>query len=69
MSATLVGVVAEVADDAIAEPVPCVRCSSGALLTIIGRCADCISDMGRNHPAEREAWRIELTAAIEGRSD
>lgn len=69
MSATLVGVVAEVADDAIAEPVPCVRCSSGALLTIVGRCANCIADMGLNHPAEREAWRAEVTAAIEGRSD
>ncbi|NIB32651.1 hypothetical protein HBB16_14210 [Pseudonocardia sp. MCCB 268] len=37
-------------DDALAEPVPCVRCANGVLLTIVGRCADCISDLGRNHP-------------------
>ncbi|MEQ3550923.1 hypothetical protein WIS52_10605 [Pseudonocardia nematodicida] len=55
--------------DAIAEPVPCVRCSNGALLTIVGRCPDCISDMGRNFPDEREAWKQELTAAIESREE
>lgn len=65
----VVAEVAEVPDDAIAEPVTCVRCSGHALLTIIGRCADCISDMGRNHPDEREIWRAELTAMIEGRGD
>ena len=75
MSATVVGVTADLAerpDDALAspaEPVPCSRCSNGALLTIVGRCADCISDMGLRHPEEREAWRQELTAAIEGRSE
>ncbi|MEJ8282073.1 hypothetical protein [Pseudonocardia spirodelae] len=53
--------------DAVAEPVPCTRCSNTALLTIVGRCADCISDMGRNHPEEREAWKRELTTAIESR--
>lgn len=55
--------------DAVAEPVSCVRCSTGALLTIVGRCADCISDMGRNHPDEREAWKRELTEAIESRGE
>ena len=70
MSATVVHVTADVAErpeDSLAEPVPCSRCSNSALLTIVGRCADCISDMGRNHPEEREAWRREVTAAIEGR--
>ncbi|WP_156819455.1 hypothetical protein [Pseudonocardia sp. HH130630-07] len=55
--------------DVIAEPVPCSRCSNGAMLTIVGRCADCISDMGRHHPEEREAWKQELTAAIESRGE
>ncbi|MBC3194070.1 hypothetical protein H7X46_23735 [Pseudonocardia sp. C8] len=54
-------------DDALAEPVPCVRCANGVLLTIVGRCADCISDLGRNHPDEHAAWRQELTEAIESR--
>lgn len=72
MSATVGRVTADVAEgspDALAQPVPCVRCSNGALLTIVGRCADCISDMGRNHPDERERWKQELTEAIESRAD
>lgn len=71
MSATVVGVTADVAErpeDALAEPVPCSRCSNAALVMIVGRCADCISDMGRNYPDEREAWKQELTRAIENRS-
>lgn len=59
----------EVADDAIAQPNPCVRCSSSALITIVGRCADCISDMGRHHPDQHHAWRAELTDLIENRGE
>lgn len=67
--ATVPPVEAEVADDAIAQLQPCVRCSTDALLRIVGRCADCISDMGRNHPDERVIWKQEVTASIEGRSE
>ena len=75
MSATVGPVTADVAErpekspESIAEPVACSRCSNEALLTIVGRCADCISDMGRNHSDEREAWRRELTEAIESRAE
>lgn len=68
----MVHVTADVAErpgDALAELMPCSRCANGALVMIVGRCADCISDMGRNHPDEREAWRQEVTAAIESRGE
>lgn len=52
------------ADDEIAQPRPCLRCSRDALLNMAGRCADCISDMGRNHREEHAAWRTELAALV-----
>lgn len=53
-----------VADDSIAQPVACVRCSRLALLRIVDRCADCIADIGLNHPAEYAQWRQELSEKL-----
>jgi len=47
-------------NDTTALPQTCVRCSQLALLRVAGRCADCVRDMGINHPAEHAAWRAEL---------
>lgn len=51
-------------DDTTALPQTCVRCKQLALLRLAGMCADCIGDMGLNHPAEHAAWRAEISEAI-----
>lgn len=50
--------------DETALPQTCVRCGQLALLRLAGRCAECIGDMGLNHPAEHAAWRAELSEAV-----
>lgn len=53
-----------VADDEIAQPVPCARCKNGALLNMAGLCSDCIADMGLNHREEHATWRAELAELV-----
>lgn len=48
------------ATDRPADPVPCGRCGTGALLTIADRCADCVADIGLHHPGEHDEWRREV---------
>ncbi|MFB9744341.1 hypothetical protein ACFFOU_24760 [Pseudonocardia sulfidoxydans] len=52
------------ADDEIAQPVPCVRCRRDALLNMAGHCSDCIADMGLNHVEEHGTWRAELAELV-----
>ena len=35
-----------------------------SLIGILGRCADCISDMGLRHPDDYAAWKVEVTESI-----
>jgi hypothetical protein len=49
-------------DDQIAQPRTCVRCSGLSLLGVVGRCADCVADMGLRHPDEYQAWKAEVQA-------
>jgi hypothetical protein len=51
-------------EDTIVEPHVCVRCSQQALIGIVGRCADCIADMGLRHAEEYAAWKIEVSDSI-----
>lgn len=53
-----------VADDNVkAEPRPCTRCSRVSLLWVVGRCADCVAEMGLgDDPAEYEAWKADVQA-------
>jgi hypothetical protein len=52
-----------VEDNVMAEPRPCVRCSRESLLWVVGRCADCIAEMGlRDDRAEYETWKAEVMA-------
>jgi hypothetical protein len=56
-------VTVSVDDEAIAEPRPCVRCSRLALLSVVGRCADCISEMGRDgDSADYQEWKSDVRA-------
>lgn len=54
-------------DTTSALPQTCVRCGQLALLRIVGRCADCIGDMGLHHFAEHAAWREEVSEEINSR--
>jgi hypothetical protein len=56
--------VAVVADEnVIAEPRPCKRCSQASLLWVVGRCADCVAEMGlQDDRAEYEAWKADVLA-------
>jgi hypothetical protein len=57
------GVTVTVDEQAIAEPRPCVRCSRLSLLSVVGRCADCISELGLgDDPAEFQAWKADVQA-------
>jgi hypothetical protein len=51
-----------VADDSvIAEPRPCERCSRVSLLWVVGRCADCVAEMGlQDDNTEYDAWKAEV---------
>lgn len=51
-------------DDTTALPQTCVRCSGLAMLRIVGRCADCIADMGLRQPAEHARWLAEVKDVI-----
>ncbi|HYH33379.1 MAG TPA: hypothetical protein VD903_23660 [Pseudonocardia sp.] len=51
------------ADDTIAEPRACARCSRLALLWVSGRCADCIAELGlQDDSTEYEAWKADVRA-------
>ena len=50
-------------DQAIAEPRTCVRCTRTSLLSVVGRCADCIAQLGLgDETTEYEAWKSEVQA-------
>lgn len=50
-----------VPDTDLAQPVPCVRCSSAAtLLHIVGNCADCLADMGLRHPEDYAEFQRQV---------
>jgi hypothetical protein len=55
-------VTAAVTDTEIADKRPCVRCSRLALLSVVGRCPDCVAEMGLRHPDEYEQWKAEVQA-------
>jgi hypothetical protein len=39
------------------------RCSRVSLLGVVGRCADCVAEMGLgDDPAEYEAWKADVQA-------
>jgi hypothetical protein len=50
--------------DVLAEPRSCVRCAQLSLIGILGRCADCIADMGLRHQDEYAVWKVEVTESI-----
>jgi hypothetical protein len=52
-----------VEDNVMAEPRQCVRCSRVSLLWVVGRCADCVAEMGlQEDRAEYEAWKNDVQA-------
>lgn len=51
---------AAVADESIAVPHACTRCAKQVLLGVVGRCADCIADMGLRHPDEYQVWKSDV---------
>jgi hypothetical protein len=55
---------AVVADDNVmAEPRPRERCSRVSLLWVVGRCADCVAEMGLGDDrAEYDAWKADVQA-------
>lgn len=47
----------------MAEPRPCRRCSKVSLLWVVGRCADCVAQMGlQDDRAEYDAWKADVQA-------
>jgi hypothetical protein len=57
--APVVDIVTE--DDPIAAPHICIRCSAESVLSVVGHCADCVSDMGLRHPDEYAEFRAEVS--------
>lgn len=49
-------------DDTTALPQTCVRCGRQALLRIVGRCADCIGELGLAATQDYDAFRAEVKA-------
>ena len=50
-------------EEAMAEPRVCVRCSGQSLVAVVGRCADCIAQLGlSDETSEYEAWKSEVQA-------
>ncbi len=49
-------------EDAIAQTHTCTRCAQESLLSVVGRCATCIADMGLRHPDEYQVWKADLNA-------
>ncbi|RZT86457.1 hypothetical protein EV383_3352 [Pseudonocardia sediminis] len=46
-----------------AQPVACSRCSTATtLLHIVGNCADCLADMGLNHPEQFTEFKAQVLA-------
>lgn len=47
----------------MAEPRQCRRCSKVSLLWVVGRCADCIAELGlQDDGAEYSAWKADVQA-------
>jgi hypothetical protein len=47
----------------MAEPRPCVRCSKVSLLWVVGRCADCVAEMGlQDDRTEYDTWKADVQA-------
>lgn len=45
----------------IAEPLRCERCSEArTLIHVVGKCADCIADMGLRHPEEYQQFKRDV---------
>jgi len=47
-------------DTSTALPQTCVRCGEQALVRIVGRCADCIGELGLAQNDDYSAWRAEV---------
>jgi hypothetical protein len=58
------GVTVTAADhNVMAEPRSCVRCSRGSLLWVVGRCADCVAEMGlKDDRTEYDTWKADVQA-------
>ena len=54
--------------DTIAEPRPCTRCTQPCLLSVVGRCADCVADMFFHHAEDYQAFKAEVRATYGTRS-
>jgi len=47
----------------MAEPRACTRCSKVSLLWVVGRCADCVAEMGlAEDSTEYDAWKADVRA-------
>jgi len=44
----------------------CTRCHARVLITVADRCADCVADIGLNHPAEHGEWHAEVKRRYTG---
>jgi hypothetical protein len=50
-------------EEAVAAPRVCVRCSGQSLVAVVGRCPDCIAQLGLGaDPAEYQVWKSEVQA-------
>jgi hypothetical protein len=49
-------------DDTTALPQTCVRCGQQALVRIVGRCADCIGQLGLAEGPDYAAFKTEVKA-------
>jgi hypothetical protein len=55
------------ADDDTALPQTCVRCGTPALVRIVGRCAQCIGDLGLVEGPDYQAFKAEVKAEFGAR--
>jgi hypothetical protein len=50
-------------DDELAQPHICTRCAQPVLLALVGRCAECIGELGLRHPQEYQVFKADVNAA------
>jgi hypothetical protein len=50
------------ADDPIAAPHVCIRCSTQSLLSVVGYCAECVADMGLRNPDEYQVFKADVAS-------
>jgi len=57
-----------VADKVAAEHYTCTSCARRAHFAVVGRCADCIGEMGLRSPEEYQAWKADVNGEFGGSS-